>query len=1809
MAELGLTGATVPTSSNDTDILNEPLVSGGDSDFNLFGGEEDDTNLTSIDEPAGASSIFSEASDIGEDSSENNDLSRTRNGLIAQQKTSTQAAEDRKLALEAGVPNAAISDTTRDELKNKLKLQQVRERDSNAPVTESLFDRDMDLITIGQNSKPNLIASEKIARQMTFSDSFGRTVDTSQEAFFRTIEAFSEAFGFESLEAKAQFKAEVQQGQASEYKGKTIDVFEGDINSWESLSNWVSQTSGMLIPNMALVLAGAKTGAYTGGTIGTFIAPGAGTALGATIGSVSGAFLSSLVLGAGFIQSAIKKIDKDIEAPGIVFGGGAIVGALDSILPISVMSMLSKKFGVEAVEAGLRKLALKEVAKRASKATGTGMVVESFTEGVQTFVEELSVSQATGRDMDTREVTRNIVNAMAAGWLGGTVNLPASLVQSRRQNKAVQEFSNLQRQSELEQLAADKSTEVRVAQMQAAGIESVFVPVETLVTWASRFENPQQALEQLGMTVDGTTAEISLETFVSQISGKEGAEAFNNNLAISKDTQTVSEATAEVFADPISETVYLDELADLAIAEDLRTKVEETIRKATAEPRKSADILEDAGQQVTNVIDSLIAISAQKKIDTSVAEVEGRLAFLDQEISQQETRMSEVEVKIENAELQGESTTKLEKQLEKLSDIRNVLLDEQLEINVSAQKAGLIEEFEQDIVPGEGRTPDLSKVLGRFEDKAIKFALRTLRETASRETIVLMSPEEFISIAEEGFDPTKAARVAKISAEGGQFSDIPYMSMLMQEDGSAKIISHEGRHRVRQFAREGVRLIPVRLVSGEGGPALAIRWGEDPRRPTMLRPQEGAVDRLAAVPFVQATIEDLSATQEVVATTPKTKAEARAKKKIITKAQTLQKLGVAINKESVRAAKQAFRAALRAGKVLTEAKKEIRKALDATLKGTAVTAEQRKRMGDRVSNAPTLEALKKVTAKEEARALKLMDQARRKQIKAAIEKLLKQHKTKMTGKPKGKLTPEISDTIDNLSGLLNMAPENAELELANRQADPSQVPSALEKIERMALGVAVQDPKLTDIVELEKLLTDLQDVISEGKTINKNNAFAEAKRIADLRIEFRNLLDPVINTTERLDEDGNAVLDENGDPVMIEERGGNREGGRIKKTLLKMEVAMLGASGAWWNKIARILRSSDRVRVNAFLDSISLFDEARTAELGRYTTSNRLQELMQEATGISSTNLLKFMQDLSTTQVNLGKFPDTANNLQPLIMNRGELLQLVAELQQPSIESKARNKKGDAFSQDMIDALRNEVTTQEYRMISALTKFYNEYYTRINKVYRKAEGVNLPQEELYIPISRLGDSQTDEFLKAILYRGAPGSGALTSRTQSVKPLRRRNFYAVATSHIAEMEYYIAYHDKVRILMSVFDGNTLSNIERTYNEHYRQMIAKDIEYFSRKGVQAGSIVEQFLVTNLRNFAVGTLAVRPLITIKQLLSFPAFAEGISSLDFALGIGHLISHPKQAWKDMNDSQFFNLRGNRRDQDFADLSADAFGNRVLNVLGRNPRLTSALTLNIRIGDKGAILLGGYAHFWAKRRALIKSGVSPQEAKKRALRSMEKIAVRTQQSYDPDQVSEQQRSSGYGRVLALFKSSANALARAEYSAIVERARGRTTNAEVAKAIVIFHLVIPNLLQFASNYGWDEEKQIRASIWGAANGLFIVGDLLDYISQQIIGDGDPYSLDIRHPLQMFADVTEAIEEMAGYTFGDVTDEIKVLEKTFEAVQNLLGVPSKSIYNMLRGVDKTLDAKTGGVPLSLGWSTGAVKEKNKNSPYMKDRDLK
>lgn len=180
------------------------------------------------------------------------------------------------------------------------------------------------------------------------------------------------------------------------------------------------------------------------------------------------------------------------------------------------------------------------------------------------------------------------------------------------------------------------------------------------------------------------------------------------------------------------------------------------------------------------------------------------------------------------------------------------------------------------------------------------------------------------------------------------------------------------------------------------------------------------------------------------------------------------------------------------------------------------------------------------------------------------------------------------------------------------------------------------------------------------------------------------------------------------------------------------------------------------------------------------------------------------------------------------------------------------------------------------------------------------------------------------------------------------------------SHINEMEYYIAYREKVSDINAVFNGDTLNEIETIFDKQTADILRKDRDYFAQKGQLQSLAGEKFYVQLMRNFTISQLGLSGVITAKQFMSAPAFAEKVNTKDFILGIGSMIRNPKKAWDIMNESQNFNLRGQNIDADFVDVSADQFGGRVLNILGRNPNFTKFLTFNIRFGDKGAILLGG---------------------------------------------------------------------------------------------------------------------------------------------------------------------------------------------------------------------------------------------------------
>jgi len=148
-----------------------------------------------------------------------------------------------------------------------------------------------------------------------------------------------------------------------------------------------------------------------------------------------------------------------------------------------------------------------------------------------------------------------------------------------------------------------------------------------------------------------------------------------------------------------------------------------------------------------------------------------------------------------------------------------------------------------------------------FDDKAIEDAKQ--QNYKSREKLVYMSPDQFLTMAERlRFpDQQKEKEVRMVLDQFGErWNSVPILGFL-NEGNVAQTVAHEGRHRAMELKRRGVKTMPVRLISQEGGPAGAIRWDEhmeDNRPlPLVMRGQSGG-----EIPFP--VTQDVTETQPAI---------------------------------------------------------------------------------------------------------------------------------------------------------------------------------------------------------------------------------------------------------------------------------------------------------------------------------------------------------------------------------------------------------------------------------------------------------------------------------------------------------------------------------------------------------------------------------------------------------------------------------------------------------------------------------------------------------------------------------------------------------------------------------------------------------------------------------------------------------------------------------------------------------------------------------------------------------------------------------
>ena len=153
----------------------------------------------------------------------------------------------------------------------------------------------------------------------------------------------------------------------------------------------------------------------------------------------------------------------------------------------------------------------------------------------------------------------------------------------------------------------------------------------------------------------------------------------------------------------------------------------------------------------------------------------------------------------------------------------------------------------------------LEKFKGTFDSASLKAAIREMRDPKSRETLVWMSPSDFLKIAakrnSDMMVSTDSANRRQSIREGlksrAGLTQLPFISLVSNgpQNGVHQVIQHNGRHRMDVFQSMGVDKVPVILKSD------LIRWGEDPERPLAIQGQKegrfyGESERIAMPPLI-----------------------------------------------------------------------------------------------------------------------------------------------------------------------------------------------------------------------------------------------------------------------------------------------------------------------------------------------------------------------------------------------------------------------------------------------------------------------------------------------------------------------------------------------------------------------------------------------------------------------------------------------------------------------------------------------------------------------------------------------------------------------------------------------------------------------------------------------------------------------------------------------------------------------------------------------------------------------------------------------
>lgn len=791
--------------------------------------------------------------------------------------------------------------------------------------------------------------------------------------------------------------------------------------------------------------------------------------------------------------------------------------------------------------------------------------------------------------------------------------------------------------------------------------------------------------------------------------------------------------------------------------------------------------------------------------------------------------------------------------------------------------------------------------------------------------------------------------------------------------------------------------------------------------------------------------------------------------------------------------------------------------------------------------------------------------AKRRSFQAIRKELKKIQPRKQAGRLVGKYTPIIHDILSKMRKAEKLTAVEAQARLdenLSRGDTGTSVPDMTTALENMMLNaVANTDERTAE--ELAELLRIIKWLKAGGR---------EAEKVKQLR--------------EQADLDQNRDISEaainSGSEGRLKTPGTENADDAITGWYYRATVGYIG----WNDKMNRMSWNDKSTATNqSILNRLADVSVQETAEKkGTRINKRKVFRLYRSIFGEMTNFEMNKRWAAEGVRKSLGKFTNKRGEEITMLYSKGEARTAWMQLQQPSLQDTFFNEKGMAWTNEMGQALINSLTAQDIAFARGLLAFYGPYWNGFNDIYSDMNGVNLPQVENYSPIRRDKKEREvfeSELLDEVTHRRSITPAAGKARLKNLHPLKRENDIDVVQRHIIQIEHYKAWAKKIRMLNSIFNyGPTRKAIEEIHGREFMRLIDLDIEAFTRGGIDR-THENKTLNTLKSNFVISTLAGKPSIYAKQIVSFIALADSIPVADFIAGLKDFTKDTRKKATILATSEVLRSRG----YGFSPEMSEAMKLNSWTNMKLNPSFIQWMITNVRWGDRGAIYMGGWPVYRYHREVL-------KKPHSEAMKAFEDSFTTSQQSADLSQQSAWQKGGSFQRLFTVFASTPNQYVRKEMMATEDYYHGRISLKQWVKMMTIYHVMLPMLFQWvADGFDFEFKNQIRAGILGNVNGLFLWGQFFYIATSQALGV-KAWSQDT---------ILAAIFREFSQAMGAITVEDWDMESVLNAVKQgvevaglITALPAKQAINIIEGTHQMLDAENGeemlkGFKRIAGWS--------------------